>query len=232
MVMFALEDKIWERGWWWIFFLVSKDPSEEFAMELEANRPRFTMEELRQVLWERNDLKTKLMEVEEAITIIQRTVITLIHSLIDFHFSRLFPRENESESNADVEGPIPLEPDEKLYGSKTQWFQNSTSVSTSPSRISIVIFVFIVTEIHSSCPYLPVVFFSAWKSVYSFPPLLALQSRHFGKNAHYAFLPFSLFCMTTKKKHIDVRFLHVSFLQILLPYPQTSSRHVRKSNLD
>lgn len=32
-----------------------------FAM----NEPKFTLEELRQVLWERNDLKTKLMEVEE-----------------------------------------------------------------------------------------------------------------------------------------------------------------------
>ena len=61
--MFALEDKI-EREVVVDFFSCVKDPSEEFAM-LEANRPRFTMEELRQVLWERNDLKTKLMEVEE-----------------------------------------------------------------------------------------------------------------------------------------------------------------------
>lgn len=48
------------------FFL--KDPSEEFAM-LEANRPRFTLQELKQVLWERNDLKTKLWEVEEELRI-------------------------------------------------------------------------------------------------------------------------------------------------------------------
>jgi hypothetical protein len=41
-----------------------KNSIEDFA-ELEANRPRFTLEELRQVLWERNDLKTKLLEVEE-----------------------------------------------------------------------------------------------------------------------------------------------------------------------
>ncbi len=41
-----------------------KNPTEEFAM-LEANRPRFTLEELRQVLWERNDLKIKLWEVEQ-----------------------------------------------------------------------------------------------------------------------------------------------------------------------
>ncbi|CAF4716779.1 unnamed protein product, partial [Rotaria socialis] len=32
---------------------------------LEDTQPKFTLEELRQVLWERNELKTKLMEVEE-----------------------------------------------------------------------------------------------------------------------------------------------------------------------
>ncbi len=34
-------------------------------MIFDANQPRFSLEELRQVLWERNDLKTKLLEVEE-----------------------------------------------------------------------------------------------------------------------------------------------------------------------
>jgi hypothetical protein len=42
-------------------------------------------------------LKTKLLEVEEEL--------------------RLF-KEQENEKDAPVEGPIPLEPDEKLYGSK------------------------------------------------------------------------------------------------------------------
>ncbi|CAF1214344.1 unnamed protein product [Adineta steineri] len=65
---------------------------------LEANQPRFTLEELRQVLWERNDLKTKLMEVEEEL--------------------RLFKDQEDDDSNAPVEGPIPLEPEEKLYGYK------------------------------------------------------------------------------------------------------------------
>ncbi len=37
---------------------------EDFTVS-EENRPRFTLEELRQVLWERNELKTKLLEVEE-----------------------------------------------------------------------------------------------------------------------------------------------------------------------
>ena len=36
---------------------------------LDANRPRFTLQELKQVLWERNDLKTKLWEVEEELRI-------------------------------------------------------------------------------------------------------------------------------------------------------------------
>ncbi|CAF0796513.1 unnamed protein product [Rotaria sp. Silwood1] len=65
---------------------------------LEANQPRFSLEELRQVLWERNDLKTKLMEVEEEL--------------------RLFKEQEDDDNNGAVEGPIPLEPDEKLYGHK------------------------------------------------------------------------------------------------------------------
>ncbi len=45
-----------------LFFF--KNPIEDFEVS-EENRPRFTLEELRQVLWERNELKTKLLEVEE-----------------------------------------------------------------------------------------------------------------------------------------------------------------------
>jgi hypothetical protein len=41
-----------------------KSPTDDVTT-LDANRPRFTLTELRQVLWERNDLKTRLMEVEE-----------------------------------------------------------------------------------------------------------------------------------------------------------------------
>ncbi|CAF1395334.1 unnamed protein product, partial [Rotaria sordida] len=72
------------------------NPINDFTT-LEANQPRFSFEELRQLLWERNDLKTKLMEVEEEL--------------------RLF-KEQEDDNNGAVEGPIPLEPDEKLYGHK------------------------------------------------------------------------------------------------------------------
>ncbi|CAF1609073.1 unnamed protein product, partial [Adineta ricciae] len=81
------------------------------------NQPRFTLEELRQVLWERNDLKTKLMEVEEEL--------------------RLFKEQEEDEDgNAAVEGPIPLEPDEKLYGYKrdeSKVRQLLSSVSLQPA---------------------------------------------------------------------------------------------------
>ncbi len=45
-------------------FFSSQNPIGDLTT-FEANQPRFSLEELRQVLWERNDLKTKLMEVEE-----------------------------------------------------------------------------------------------------------------------------------------------------------------------
>ncbi|CAF4108007.1 unnamed protein product [Rotaria socialis] len=73
------------------------NPINDLSM-YEAHQPRFSLEELRQVLWERNDLKTKLMEVEEEL--------------------RLFKEQEDDENNAPVEGPIPLEPEEKLYGQK------------------------------------------------------------------------------------------------------------------
>ncbi|CAF0853260.1 unnamed protein product [Adineta ricciae] len=102
-------------------------PINDFTT-LEVNQPRFTLEELRQVLWERNDLKTKLMEVEEEL--------------------RLFKEQEEDEDgNAAVEGPIPLEPDEKLYGykrdeSKVRQFLrslfSSSKTSSSPEERSTV----------------------------------------------------------------------------------------------
>ncbi len=41
-----------------------KNPIEDLTTA-ESNQPRFTFDELRQVIWERNELKTKLLEVEE-----------------------------------------------------------------------------------------------------------------------------------------------------------------------
>ncbi|CAF1290617.1 unnamed protein product, partial [Didymodactylos carnosus] len=76
--------------------LSSTDPLLELT---DTNRPRFTLEELRQVLWEKNDLKTKLMEVEEELR---------------------FFKEQEDELDGAVQGPINKEPEEKLPGYKRE----------------------------------------------------------------------------------------------------------------
>ncbi|XP_021346311.1 RILP-like protein 1 isoform X5 [Mizuhopecten yessoensis] len=59
----------------------------------DPNRPRFTLNELRTVLMERNELKTKLIEVEEELTSFKPN----------------------GEDDLPVQGPINKEPDEKLY---------------------------------------------------------------------------------------------------------------------
>ncbi|CAF1303708.1 unnamed protein product, partial [Didymodactylos carnosus] len=74
----------------------SIDPLLELT---DTNRPRFTLQELRQVLWERNDLKTKLLEVEEELR---------------------FFRDQEDELEGAVQGPINKEPEEKLLGYKRE----------------------------------------------------------------------------------------------------------------
>jgi len=64
----------------------------------DPNRPRFTLNELREVLFERNELKTKLLETEEEL-------------------SRFKPRslpDDYDDDDAPVQGPLPKEPDEKL----------------------------------------------------------------------------------------------------------------------
>ncbi|XP_076472871.1 RILP-like protein 1 isoform X2 [Babylonia areolata] len=66
----------------------------------DPNRPRFTLHELRQVLMERNELKTRLIEVEEELSLYR-------------------PRNfNYSGEEAMVYGPINREPDEKVFGPK------------------------------------------------------------------------------------------------------------------
>lgn len=79
----------------------------------DPNRPRFTLQELRQVLMERNELKTRLIEVEEELN----------------HYK---PRESGEEpedvrddsrssyagEELPVYGPINKEPDEKVFGPK------------------------------------------------------------------------------------------------------------------
>lgn len=62
--------------------------------------------------------KNKINGSRRRITIIQRTVNSII--VINYFISlRSFVyREEDDDGNAAVEGPIPLEPDEKLYGYK------------------------------------------------------------------------------------------------------------------
>ncbi|XP_060068995.1 RILP-like protein 1 isoform X2 [Ylistrum balloti] len=63
----------------------------------DPNRPRFTLNELRTVLMERNELKTKLIEVEEELTSFK-------------------PKNSYSgEEDLPVQGPINREPDDKLF---------------------------------------------------------------------------------------------------------------------
>ncbi|CAD5119318.1 DgyrCDS8276 [Dimorphilus gyrociliatus] len=62
----------------------------------DPNRPRFTMNELRDVLQERNELKTKLIEVEE--------------ELLQYR-----PPLSDEEEVLPVQGPINREPDDKLH---------------------------------------------------------------------------------------------------------------------
>ncbi|ELT88429.1 hypothetical protein CAPTEDRAFT_107521 [Capitella teleta] len=62
----------------------------------DPDRPRFTLHELREVLQERNELKTKLIEVEE-----------------ELHFYK--PEAEIDDFDRPVQGPINKEPDEKLF---------------------------------------------------------------------------------------------------------------------
>ncbi|CAF0869095.1 unnamed protein product [Adineta ricciae] len=80
------------------------NPTNDFSTH-DANQPRFSLQELRQVLWERNDLKTKLVEVEEELRLFKE-------------HEENNNNNNDDDDNCAVQGPIPLEPDEKLYGQK------------------------------------------------------------------------------------------------------------------
>lgn len=66
----------------------------------DPNRPRFTMGELREVLMERNDLKTRLLEVEEE---------------LQEYKPKTDATDADSEEEYPVQGPINKEPEEKLY---------------------------------------------------------------------------------------------------------------------
>lgn len=84
----------------------------------DPNRPRFTMGELREVLLERNDLKTRLLEIEEELQEYKPksennlqdsgAIPSLADELTD-------ATDGDSEEEYPVQGPINKEPDEKLY---------------------------------------------------------------------------------------------------------------------
>ncbi|CAH8524230.1 unnamed protein product [Schistosoma turkestanicum] len=70
----------------------------------DPNRPRFTLQELRNVLIERNELKSRLIEVEEELSVYKRAGKSTPHSV------------RRWDEDPPVQGPINREPDEKLYG--------------------------------------------------------------------------------------------------------------------
>ncbi|PAA80854.1 hypothetical protein BOX15_Mlig026493g1 [Macrostomum lignano] len=85
----------------------------------DPNRPRFTITELREVLMERNELKTKLIEVEEELSVYRQA----------------------GDDDAPVQGPINKEPDEKLYPDKStdigikQFFRRKFSLVGNGQRL-------------------------------------------------------------------------------------------------
>ncbi|XP_078335996.1 RILP-like protein 1 isoform X1 [Crassostrea virginica] len=75
----------------------------------DPDRPRFTMKELKTVLMERNELKAKLLEVEEELTSYRPKVPVTNTNL---------STDNDLEYQGEdlpVHGPINREPDEKVY---------------------------------------------------------------------------------------------------------------------
>ncbi|KAK4470678.1 hypothetical protein MN116_006209 [Schistosoma mekongi] len=70
----------------------------------DPNRPHFTFQELRNVLVERNELKSRLIEVEEELSVYRRAGNPISH------------RVKPWDEGPPVQGPINREPDEKLYG--------------------------------------------------------------------------------------------------------------------
>lgn len=88
----------------------------------DPNRPRFTLNELRTVLMERNELKAKLMEVEEELCAYKPK------DYVDGDSVTLSEELNAADSSSDlrdaeeedlpVQGPINREPFEKMYGKR------------------------------------------------------------------------------------------------------------------
>jgi len=89
----------------------------------DPNRPRFTLNELRTVLMERNELKAQLQEVEEELCTLRPKNDWEEFEIIDENTNALadelnnVPEDNDEDEDEEpaVQGPINKEPDEKLY---------------------------------------------------------------------------------------------------------------------
>lgn len=53
----------------------------------DPNRPRFTLQELRQVLFERNELKTRLIEVEEELNHYRPRYVQMLQKSMQFYMT-------------------------------------------------------------------------------------------------------------------------------------------------
>ncbi|XP_052799022.1 RILP-like protein 1 isoform X2 [Mya arenaria] len=89
----------------------------------DPNRPRFTLNELRTVLMERNELKAKLMEVEDELGLFKPKETddnsnALSEELETADVKTEEPEEEEAEEELAVQGPINREPFEKIYGKR------------------------------------------------------------------------------------------------------------------
>lgn len=95
----------------------------------DPNRPRFTLNELRTVLMERNELKAKLMEVEEELTTFKPkdgidgnsngNANALSEELSSADNDSILSNDgDENDEDLPVQGPINKEPFDKLHGKR------------------------------------------------------------------------------------------------------------------
>ncbi|XP_074642764.1 RILP-like protein 1 isoform X3 [Tubulanus polymorphus] len=75
----------------------------------DPNRPRFTLSELREVLLERNELKSKLIELEEELELYRPKYAIILKEIF-----QVFASDYGSNEELPVQGPINKEPYEKL----------------------------------------------------------------------------------------------------------------------
>ncbi|CAL1273624.1 unnamed protein product [Larinioides sclopetarius] len=77
----------------------------------DPNRPRFTLDELRHILFERNDLKAKISDLEDELSLHKPKNLTSSTSCSTIS-------TGAEEEDLPVQGPINKEPEDKLYPEK------------------------------------------------------------------------------------------------------------------